>query len=176
MKKIALSIGEMEHLKILGVDISGASMCWINEEHLVDCRNTVEQVFVNSNISFKNENKYTPAFILQDILELLPQEINWEKDKEVLNRQRVYDKDWDIIAQLSISLKPAMISFDVYGYEGLEFCIPYKLVRKTRIEGRGDPVQIMEVAPITGDNILDVAYKTLCWCAENGYLKPNKTE
>lgn len=161
MKKIALSIGEMEHLKILGVDISGASMCWINEEHLVDCRNTVEQVFVNSNISFENDNKYAPAFILQDILELLPQEINWEKDKEILNRQRGYDEDCDIIAQLSISMNPVIISFNVYGYEGLEFCIPYKLVRKIR----------MEAAPITGDNILDVAYKTLCWCAENGYLR-----
>lgn len=149
----------MEHLKILGVDISGASMCWINEEHLVDCRNTVEQVFVNSNISFENDNKYTPAFILQDILELLPQKINWEKDKKILNRKRVFDEDCDIIAHLDIALQPATICYEVYGYEGLEFSIPYKGERYREIS-----------TPITGDNILDASYKALCWCAENKLL------
>lgn len=69
-KKIALSIEEMKHLQELGVDTSGASMVWINDNEWA--------LYYDGNIcsEFINLFESISAFTLQDILELLPKEID----------------------------------------------------------------------------------------------------
>lgn len=69
MEKIALSIEQMKHLKTLGVDTSNASMFYVPK-----LEPKGEYILLNVNPS--NLVKSIPTFILQDILELLPKEID----------------------------------------------------------------------------------------------------
>lgn len=76
MKQV-LDIKQMQHLQELGLDTSNASMAW--------CKYDGEKE--NSHLLPKEECvferclvvKYVPAYTLQDILELLPSYVNWNR-------------------------------------------------------------------------------------------------
>lgn len=70
MEEQVLSIEQMQELQELGIDISGASMCWLKDD--------IEQhvISVNSKDIIQSELTYyadfLPTFTLQDILKILP--------------------------------------------------------------------------------------------------------
>lgn len=111
---IALNICQMQHLEELGIDIANARL----------------------------ELMLHPSFLLQDIIELLPEYIP-------VNDEQSYDSE----AELFINKCSCR-----YVYRD---CEGYPLY--TGSENNYN-------------NVLESAYNLLCWCAENGYLKNNKTE
>ena len=76
MKQV-LDIKQMQHLQELGLDTSNANMAW--------CKYDGEKE--NSHLLPKEECvferclvvKYIPAYTLQDVLELLPSSVNWNR-------------------------------------------------------------------------------------------------
>lgn len=73
MNHQALNIEQMQHLKELGLDTSNASMCWLKfgEEPPV--------LSVHDEYCYESSALHaTPAFTLQDILELLPNNVDNE--------------------------------------------------------------------------------------------------
>ena len=76
MKQV-LDIKQMQHLQELGLDTSNASMAW--------CKYDGEKE--NSHLLPKGDDiferclvvKYIPAYTLQDVLELLPSSVNWNR-------------------------------------------------------------------------------------------------
>ena len=76
MKQV-LDIKQMQHLQELGLDTSNASMAWCKYDGEKD----------NSHLLPKEEDvferclvvKYIPAYTLQDVLELLPGSVNWNR-------------------------------------------------------------------------------------------------
>ena len=144
MKTIALSIEQMNHLKELGVDISGASMFW--EKQKVDwmgndINNEPYLIFKRRSRVIQNFESYevTPAFTLQDILEMLPKRIS------------VVDEEYDDVYHIYILMSDCKgrVSYDTINYN----------------------YHNTYLIDFDGDNILDASYEMLCWVAENGYLK-----
>ena len=75
MKKQALSIEQMNHLRKLGLDTSDASLCWTQDPN-------GEIYSLGIHDEFCYESSYmnpVPAYTLQDILDKLPEEINVER-------------------------------------------------------------------------------------------------
>ena len=75
MKKQALSIEQMNHLRKLGLDTSDASLCWTQDPN-------GEIYSLGIHDEFCYESSYmnpVPAYTLQDILNKLPEEINVER-------------------------------------------------------------------------------------------------
>ena len=72
MKRIALTIEEMQHLKELGVDTSGASMCYKKIiEDPFDFTTDYWKLYLRDDRTI-NGHYTKPTFTLQDILEILP--------------------------------------------------------------------------------------------------------
>ena len=70
MNKRVLSIAQMENLERLGVNTSNASMCYVFSEE------SGWKLCINDNNWYEvSGKKVIPAFILHDILEILPKEI-----------------------------------------------------------------------------------------------------
>lgn len=69
MEKQTLTIEQMQELKELGIDTSKASMCWL-ETFYTDGTKKFESEVCNEHQRF--DKWCLPAFILQDILEILP--------------------------------------------------------------------------------------------------------
>lgn len=75
MNKNFLSIQQMNNLESLGVDASGASMCWvanfndngIANDYWLELNNGLKTPFCG--------RAYIPTFDLQDILDMIPKEI-----------------------------------------------------------------------------------------------------
>lgn len=71
MKNQVLSIAQMRHLRDLGVDTSRASMCWLH-------MNLLDEKFVltvNDQYARDADVELIPAFTLQDIINMLPEEV-----------------------------------------------------------------------------------------------------
>lgn len=93
MSKKVLDIEQMKHLQELGLDISGASMCWWRR--IRDFRG--EKVEGNWSLSLNKpfivqnfeQNENIPTFTLQDILDLLPESIDRPKGEFHLNIDRL---------------------------------------------------------------------------------------
>lgn len=66
MEKQVLSIEQMQELQALGIDISGASMCWWKGNR------NIHDILAIYNSSEDTASFIIPTFTLQDILEMLP--------------------------------------------------------------------------------------------------------
>lgn len=71
MKKIALSIKQMNHLRKLGLDTSDASLCWTQDPNGEIWRLGIHDEFCYES-SYMNP---VPAYTLHDILDKLPESI-----------------------------------------------------------------------------------------------------
>lgn len=71
MSKQVLDISQMQHLKELGVDVSKASMKWVNKYQNA-FGDDWEKVPVSVNLDTEYYQSFGYAFTLQDILDLLP--------------------------------------------------------------------------------------------------------
>lgn len=86
-----LSIEQMQHLKELGVDTSKASMYWVRLVRLPNVKNKEKEVLIDWFLDLQKEHMHVgydeyecfPTFTLQDVLDLLPKEI----DKDSRNYQ-----------------------------------------------------------------------------------------
>lgn len=86
-----LSIEQMQHLKELGVDTSKASMYWVRLVRLPNVKNKEKEVLIDWSLDLQKEHMHVgydeyecfPTFTLQDVLDLLPKEI----DKDSRNYQ-----------------------------------------------------------------------------------------
>lgn len=77
MKEQVLSVSQMEELVNLGIDVSKASMCWILTRSGVQFLIPNKKDSILENI-LENEyliDSHTPTFTIQDILEILPKNI-----------------------------------------------------------------------------------------------------
>lgn len=104
MSKQVLSIEQMQHLKELGVDTSKATMCWMRVIRPETSHDKKRTVILDWFLSLSKETIHTgldiveefPAFTLQDILDLLPYEVEKFGKTHVLEfdktdeRYRVY--------------------------------------------------------------------------------------
>lgn len=104
--ELALSIEQMKHLKELGVDISKASMWWCRIVRPACPPTKKEKVMVDWFLSLRKEHmhteldvvEYVSAFILDDILDLLPKEIQ-EKDNHCTSHlEMIFPNDnlWEV--------------------------------------------------------------------------------
>lgn len=79
MSKQCLDISQMQHLKELGIDTSKASACWFRVLGVGDLRVfTIWSLAFNKYITKTEgiDTQIVPTFTLQDILDLLPKEID----------------------------------------------------------------------------------------------------
>lgn len=96
MSKQCLNIQQMQHLKEFGVDTSKASMCYVvydsNTRKPILCINGDESDYLDD-ISYS-----LPAFTLQDILDLLPSEIECKEEPITYHIEIAFDGDgvWEI--------------------------------------------------------------------------------
>lgn len=89
MEQQVLSIEQMRHLQELGVDTSKASMYWNRIVRPSNKPNTEDVVVLDWFVNTHKEVMHTPfdrldvvpAFTLQDILDLLPEEIYTEENE-----------------------------------------------------------------------------------------------
>ena len=76
MKQV-LDIKQMQHLQELGIDTTSASMAWCKHDEDVEYKRVLpkdEDVFERCLVV-----QYIPAYTLQDVLELLPSSVNWNR-------------------------------------------------------------------------------------------------
>lgn len=73
MKSKVLSIEQMQELIKLGIDISKASLFWV-ESFYFDEKNNYKRIITQS-VSLTPTTNAIPTFTLQDILEMLPKNI-----------------------------------------------------------------------------------------------------
>lgn len=95
MSKQVLSIEQMKFLKELGVDTSKASMCHVK----FDGESEFSNLLPNNQELFERllVVKYIPAFTLQDILDLLPKEIECEEETIPYHLEIAFDGEvWDV--------------------------------------------------------------------------------
>lgn len=86
MSKQVLSIEQTLRLKELGIDISKGSMYWVRLVRLPNVKNKEKEVLIDWFLDLQKEHMHVgydeyecfPTFTLQDVLDLLPKEI--EKD------------------------------------------------------------------------------------------------
>lgn len=99
MNKQCLDIEQATHLQELGLDTSGASMCWWRM--IRDFRG--EKVEGKWSLSFNKpyivqnfeQNEDIPTFILQDILDLLPKELGTDTKRYNLDMwYSIYINKW----------------------------------------------------------------------------------
>lgn len=145
---LALSIDQMKHLKELGVDISKASMWWCRIVRPACPPTKKEKVMVDWFLSLQKEHMHTGL----DVVETIP----------------------TFILDDILNLLPGIIYSADDGEE--EFWFEF---------GVGEPdksiwyVQYRSVTTnytykyIQSNNLIDAAYKMLCWVAENNYLNTN---
>ena len=123
MNKKVLSIEQMKHLQELGLDTSKASMCYVvddcNSFNPILCISGQESEYLDA-VSYP-----IPTFILQDILDFLPDEIKNEEGNNYFLTITKYTCTWEIDYEL--------ISFDSKNiidaaYEMLCWCIKNKYI------------------------------------------------
>jgi hypothetical protein len=140
MKNQVLSIEQMRHLEELGVDTSKASMFYVpkikpkDEYYLLNIKPT-DLPYI------PNNTPYTPTFILQDIIEVLPKQIVIVGIEDECLGERTY---W------------LRIESNVYGWQIYYITSSDQYHCSKFVESK---------------SLLEAAYNMLCWCAENGYLK-----
>lgn len=99
--ELALSVEQMKHLKELGVDLSKASMWWCRIVRPACPPTKKEKVMVDWFLSTHKEQMHTgldivetmPAFILNDILNLLPKYIYDEQSGYYANLCIDYERE-----------------------------------------------------------------------------------
>lgn len=194
MKNQVLSIEQMKHLKELGVDTSNTSAVLLFYDEEGDCvgwdveYDYKDQVFKHLNYlyevwmpcrieivdaetgnydhSFRDE---CGTFTLQDILNVMPKTIE-VKDERLYLECGLYDEsNKSVKGVLSIDFVSNAVSYNVYGYEGVDLRIPYSV--SSYSDGDGGFCHEFCDTPVNGDTLLESAYQMLCWLAENGYLK-----
>lgn len=187
MKNQVLSIEQMQHLQELGVDTSKASMvliakdesgnevCWEDlsqkedtgiwlceswdDELEAPCKKEAYLNYLDAEDGDYDHSyrKDCGVFTLQDILELLPSEIEYIDGEthylsfckeSIQYSYQEFEDEW--VSVICDSNGMRMYSKPQYS-EGIS-CITFNSPR----------------------NLLGCAYEMLCWCAENGYLKGGK--
>jgi hypothetical protein len=106
MSKQVLSIEQMQHLKELGVDTSKASAYWHNVIKF-EKKKYVNEWILSLSDSVTLSTKKIPTFTLQDILDLLPTEIEKENRNyqlEVFRNPQRYFVSYYWLDNLLISL------------------------------------------------------------------------
>lgn len=144
MKDQALSIKQMQHLKELGVDTSKGSAYW----HRVVRMNTNE-VVTNWFVSFSEPSQCLATMKVETISTFTFQDI------------------WDLLPK-ELDLEP----FAHKWYLSVDYQhnrMTYAYFHKRGVYYLTDPT-----FNISGQAILDVAYKMLCWCIKNGYIETKK--
>lgn len=105
MIKQVLSMEQMQHLKKLGVDTCKASMCWLKD--LTKDLNKGREIDMTTgwNLGFNNPVFYKydwmvgiPTFTLQDILDLLPKEIEAKDEPIPYHLEVIFDGSglWEV--------------------------------------------------------------------------------
>lgn len=142
MRKLCLSIQQMQKLKELGIETKDASMCWVKDPAGVPWL-AVHDEFCYE-MSFMNP---VPAFTLQDMLEMMPElypTIN-PNNERVLDTVEHLDSGDTYLPNL-------------YLYDGEWICSYISF-------DCGE-----EEVGFSADNPLDAAFNMLCWLAENNLL------
>lgn len=133
MKDQVLSVEQMKHLVKLGVDVSQASMCWVK---MINDENSEEyQLSVHSEWCYEMSClSPIPTFTLQDVLNLLPEDINgyglsWYINDDLFQ----YDKSnccdgLDILRSYSFNGNVSILDI---AYQMLVWAIGNKYVRTT---------------------------------------------
>lgn len=150
MSKQCLDIEQMKHLKELGVDTSKASMVLLYKD---DEGNEMDWDDVQSELSHPE-----PMEMFKELY-----------DAETGNYDHSYRKYCGVFTlQDTLDLLPDKIdkccTLDMWKSSG-RWTIAYVDV---------DSSEIYE--DFRCNNLIECAYKMLCWCIENGYIKTNKEE
>lgn len=136
----ALSIDQMKHLQEFGLDTSKASACYV-----VDDSKAYKPILCLSGdeSEYLDATSYSvPAFILDDIIDLLPKKIKCE---------------------------PLVPDFYLYiNYQDMRISYAYS--------DKSGYTWLNPSATIENGNLIEAAYKMLCWCIERGHIKINKKE
>lgn len=137
MSKQVLSIEQMQHLQDLGLDISKASMCWLKDITKEIAEEKYVDMTTGWNLDFNNPDFYkyewmygVSAFTLQDILDLLPEEIekgNRNYQLEAFRNPQRYFVSYYWCDNLLISLNE--VEFIDAAYEMLCWCIENRYVK-----------------------------------------------
>lgn len=117
MSKQVLDIQQMQHLKELGVDTRTASLCWV-------CLLSEPYLSFYDKEYPQKDTKVIPSFTLQDILDLLPTEIEKENRNyqlEVFRNPQRYFVSYYWLDNLLISLNE--VEFIDAAYEMLCWCV-----------------------------------------------------
>lgn len=145
MSKQVLDIQQMQHLKELGVDTSKASMVLLYTDDEGEI------------IEWEDADEFPGKFV-----ELY--------DAETGNYEHSYRKYCGVFTlQDILDLLPKVIFNDKY--KG-KLCIEYNEHNNEWIISYKELSVIVFYAH--DENIIDAAYKMLCWCAENGYVDTKK--
>lgn len=134
MENQVLSVEQMKHLQELGVDTSKAKMSWYAIYETLP--NWYNELNIRDDVFDKNYPS-VPTFTLQDILEMLPENIEGG---------------------------------------GYVFFPTFKRTLTNWMGGYCNFTYGMEISVFLQPDLLTCAYETLCWCAENGYLKGGENE
>ena len=137
--KQVLSIEQMQHLQELGLELKETMLYWVvyeagHENNFVTTEETAMEVIDES-------CGMLPAYTLQDLLDALPKEIEYEGKR-----------CWPCI-----DLADEWIG---YYYENICFVQKYVYYEVVKVD----------------ENIIDAAYRLLCWCVENKFVETNKNE
>lgn len=151
MSKQVLSIEQMKHLQELGLDTSKASMhYWIitNGEYSQEIGTYV----------FGGKPTCT-SLMLYPYKSTSDAAIRQVEDVPTFTFQDILD----ILPQEIIYLSSSYSLFIEYQEMRIAYCY---------VDREG--IQWVEPTFGIGENLIDGAYKMLCWCIENGYVKTNK--
>ena len=136
MKTQVLSVEQMKHLQELGVDTNGASMMyhfWVDKKYK-NC------FLLSADIATPYDSENVPTFTLQDMLEMMPYEIN--------DYFRSNGKDFKSFARIKI-----------ISYGNGKWQIIYR-----------ECIMYLYIFESSETDLLTCAYETLCWLAENNYI------
>ena len=149
MKNQTLSINQMQHLRSLGVDTSKASIYWARRSHGSHIDDDSKgKWFLSLQKDFMvcgfTSYEVVSTFTLQDIIELLPNTI------ELIDHSGMRPP--------TKTANTFMLRINKGDKGNLYFS--YVNDKYGAVSFDGKP--------------MDAAYQTICWCAENGYLKGGK--
>lgn len=166
MKQV-LSVLKAKKLIESGLDMSDASFFWIKRDTRLNDGNIVPGVYVlsltkqieaSSDVSWE----IIPTYTLSDLLDKLPETIESDNHPEFscMNGNTYY---------LNIIKNPErrewMVSYNGYGYEGIEETIPYKI----------DDLGFREYEYFYSEDLLNAVYEMYLYLISNSYIFIEKT-
>lgn len=153
MEDQVLTIEQMHELTKLGIDTSKASMFW---HHYV----VSDSYELEVNRGYNLPDKDIPTFTLQDILEMLPKDIETEYKREVPYSELVKQ-----------GRTPKRDAPPTYEYFTEEYSLDTNLVNEFYYIQQGYFSDEVDVKVTTkGNTLLEAAFNMLKWVKQNNYV------